>query len=184
MNKYQFRKQMLIKRANISNKQNKSDKIFKNICNFFKEKNLNLQNLKIASYLSIKNEVSTQLINQNFEIYLPIIHPYKKHCLWFAKDTKKYKKNQYNISEPFHNESNILAPWELDIIIVPLVAFNSKKYRMGMGGGFYDFSFQLKKKFNHPLIIGIAFNEQCNDDIIINEHDIKLDKIITQTMVI
>ena len=141
--------------------------------------------LRIASFVSLENEIDTQTINQHFnEFYLPIVHPILKHGLWFAKDCKKYYLNKYKIKEPVHCARDIVAAWELDIIIVPIVGFNEDKYRMGMGGGFYDYSLSFKKTYKSPLTIGIAFDEQQNNDIIIDEYDIKLDAIITPTRIL
>ena len=61
---------------------------------------------------------------------------------------------------------------------------NSEKYRMGMGGGFYDYSLQFKRDHKFPITIGVAFDEQQNNDIIINEYDIKLDIVITPTRIL
>lgn len=46
--------------------------------------------------------------------------------------------NQYNILEPVHNVKDIVSESALDVIIVPLVAFDKRGVRLGMGGGFYD----------------------------------------------
>ena len=97
---------------------------------------------------------------------------------------QKYHKNKFAILEPIYNVNDVLAPWEIDIIIVPLVAFNDNKYRMGMGGGYYDYSFQFKKNNLQPIMVGIAFDEQQNNDIIVDNHDLCLDVIITPTRIL
>lgn len=181
MNKYDIRDELLLTRKNIKNRDILSQKICSSTIKYIDN---NLSNPKVASFLSINSEVDTKLINDHFETHLPIIHPYRKHSLWFAKDTKKYNKNKYSICEPEYEVHNILAAWEIDVIIVPLVGFNSQKYRMGMGGGFYDYSLQFKKHHQLPITIGVGFDEQQNNDIIINEHDIKLDVVITPTRIL
>jgi 5-formyltetrahydrofolate cyclo-ligase len=137
--------------------------------------------LKIASFLPLPNEINTSLINSVFEVYLPIVHPTLKHGLWFVKDNKNYYKNKYKINEPIYKPTDVIAPWELDIIIVPIVGFTETKYRMGMGGGFYDYSLKFKKHHKEPITIGVAFDEQQNNGIIIDSYDIQLDTIITPT---
>ncbi|KEI35757.1 5-formyltetrahydrofolate cyclo-ligase [Allofrancisella frigidaquae] len=181
MNKSQIRKQLLQIRNDLPNKDLLSEDIANKVINYI---NQNFTTPKIASFLSLKNEVNTKTVNNYFEVYLPIIHPFIKHGLWFAKDTKSYYKNKYKINEPIYSITKVIAPWELDIIIIPLVGFNKQKYRMGMGGGFYDYSLDFKKNFNYPLSIGIAFDEQQNNDIIIDRHDIQLDVIITPTRIL
>jgi len=140
--------------------------------------------LKIASFISLPNEINTTLINAAFETYLPIVHPTIKHGLWFVKDNGNYCKNKYKIKEPTYKPCDVTAPWELDVVIVPIIGFNSDKYRMGMGGGFYDYSFSFKKPNKKPITIGIAFDEQQNNAIIIDSYDIQLDTIITPTRVL
>ena len=183
MQKSNIRKISLQTRANIKDKKILSQKACERTLEYFEQKFPN-KNLKIASFLSFNDELDTSLINKIINTHLPIIHPYKKHCIWFAKDTKLYSKNKYGINEPLFTIQDIFAPWELDIVIVPLVAFNEQKYRMGMGGGFYDYSFQFRKNLQEPIMIGIAFDEQQNNDIIIDKHDLSLDVIITPTRVL
>jgi len=57
---------------------------------------------------------------------------------------------------------------------------------MGMGGGFYDFSFSFKNKLkiNTPIMIGVAFSQQLNNDIIVEKHDCKLNYIVTQDFIL
>ncbi|ASG68992.1 5-formyltetrahydrofolate cyclo-ligase [Francisella halioticida] len=182
MNKTQIRKHLLDSRNNLKNKNSLSTKLNQKVINHIQ--NIS-ENAKIASFLSLKNETDTSLINTYFDnIYLPIVHPFVKHGLWFAKDSKNYYLNKYKIKEPIYKPQDIVAPWELDVIIVPVVGFTKDRYRMGMGGGFYDFSLSFKNTNNVPITIGIAFDEQQNDAIIINTYDIQLDTIITPTRIL
>lgn len=64
-----------------------------------------------------------------------------------------------------------------DILIVPCLGFNSEKYRLGYGGGFYDR--WLKAHQPAPLSIGLAFAEQ-QTDFAIEAHDYRLDQIVTE----
>ena len=136
---------------------------------------------KIGSFLSLPNEINTSLINAAFEVYLPIVHPTIKHGLWFTRNNGNYYENKYKIKEPFYKPTDAIAPWELDVVIVPVVGFTDTKYRIGMGGGFYDYSLSFKKHNKKPITIGIAFDEQQNNDIIADSFDIQLDTIITPT---
>ncbi|OEZ33341.1 5-formyltetrahydrofolate cyclo-ligase [Francisella endosymbiont of Amblyomma maculatum] len=182
MDKNQIRRQLLDIRNSITNKTYLSEQISSKLISHIQ---VNFTNPKIASFVSLKNEIDTQTINNHFEnIYLPIIHPFIKHGLWFAKDSKSYYLNKYKIKEPIYSFKDIITAWELDIIIVPIVGFTSDKFRMGMGGGFYDYSLSFKKTHKYPLTIGIAFDEQQNNAIIIDIHDIKLDLIITPTRIL
>jgi 5-formyltetrahydrofolate cyclo-ligase len=182
MNKNQTRQELLNIRNNLIDKKKLSDKVSSKVIQYIEN---NFSNAKIASFISLNNELNTSLINKHFDkIYFPIIHPFRKHSLWFAKDSKEYYLNKYKIKEPSYNIRDIIAPWELDIVIVPMVGFNKDKFRMGMGGGFYDYTLSFKKTHKSPVTLGIAFDEQQNNDIIIDSYDIKLDLIITPTRIL
>ncbi len=65
-----------------------------------------------------------------------------------------------------------------DVLLVPLVAFNKYKFRLGYGGGYYDrYIHKTKKKI---LTIGMAFSFQEVKILSINKHDKKLDFIFTE----
>ncbi|WP_440615488.1 5-formyltetrahydrofolate cyclo-ligase [Cysteiniphilum sp. 6C5] len=148
---------------------------------------------KIASYYASAEEISPrwidEILGKTHELYYPALHPFKKRQLFFAKRTKNKRLNKYYLKEPLFIAENILAPWELDLIIVPLVGFDSHKNRIGMGGGFYDSSLALCKAFNNTEFVGIAFDEQQFDEfehkpIAMNDWDIKMHTIITPTRII
>ncbi|WP_116964109.1 5-formyltetrahydrofolate cyclo-ligase [Fastidiosibacter lacustris] len=148
-----------------------------------------LTNKNIASYFATDEEISPYYINQRLKaknnlLYYPILHSFHTRHLWFSVDTQKYARNKYQLLEPIFYANNILAPWELDIIIIPLVGFNKHKQRIGMGGGFYDTTLRYCKKFNNVQFIGIAFDEQQHDSVAMNSWDITMDAIITPTKII
>jgi len=84
------------------------------------------------------------------------------------------KQGKYGILEP---SSVIEVDKELvDLIIVPGVAFDRRGYRIGYGRGYYD---KVLKDFNGKTI-GLAFSLQIVDSIPAEEHDIKVDRVITE----
>lgn len=80
------------------------------------------------------------------------------------------------LQEPFANKK-ILDP---DIILVPLLAFDEKLYRLGYGGGYYDRAIAKLRQIKKIITIGIGFNGQKVDNIPIEPHDEKLDYILTE----
>jgi 5-formyltetrahydrofolate cyclo-ligase len=87
----------------------------------------------------------------------------------------------YGIREPKAGSSTI-SPQELDIVIVPAVAFDKKLNRLGYGGGYYDRFLQKINK--NTLVIGICFDFQIIDNLPTKEHDIKMDLIISEKRII
>jgi 5-formyltetrahydrofolate cyclo-ligase len=69
---------------------------------------------------------------------------------------------------------------EPDVLIVPLLAFDARGYRLGYGGGFYDRTLQGLRAKRPTLAVGYAFAAQQVADVPIDENDQKLDVIITE----
>ncbi|MCF6808620.1 5-formyltetrahydrofolate cyclo-ligase [Thiotrichales bacterium 19S9-12] len=118
---------------------------------------------------------------KNIYLYLPIVHPLIKHGLWFSpyqQDETLYP-NRFGIYEPFFNSQSIKAPWEMDLVFMPLVAFDSTGNRIGMGGGYYDFSFQFRANHTKPKLIGCAYEFQKVDQCPSDNWDIPIDGILT-----
>ncbi len=85
------------------------------------------------------------------------------------------KINKFGIPEPV--SSKIFFP---DILLVPLVAYDSNLNRLGYGGGFYDRYIEKIEKIKKIIKIGLAFSFQKIDSIPIDKYDKKLDFIITE----
>ena len=66
---------------------------------------------------------------------------------------------------------------KIDIVLVPVVAFSIDGNRLGYGGGFYDKWFDLNPS---TVKIGLAYSFQQFDELIAEEHDIKLDFVISE----
>ena len=93
--------------------------------------------------------------------------------LWSFNDPLSI--NKYGIPEPILNKEKVHP----DILIVPMVAFDSKLNRLGYGGGYYDRKIKLLKKNKNFLAIGLAFNFQKHSLIPVSKYDEKLDYIVT-----
>lgn len=87
------------------------------------------------------------------------------------------------MSEPLGGK--LAATDEFDFVLAPLVAFDMKRNRIGMGGGYYDRAFAKNKlsAFDDALpIAGLAFDVQRVDEITSNPWDIRLSQIFTETL--
>ena len=85
-------------------------------------------------------------------------------------------KSDYGIREPRKTDSP-LSPSKLDLVIVPGVAFDEEKNRLGYGGGFYDRFFDELR--DDVKKIAICYDEQLLTEVPTEEHDKKVDMIIT-----
>ena len=84
--------------------------------------------------------------------------------------------NKYGIPEPI--KSKKIVP---DVVLVPLLAFDKQKFRLGYGGGYYDTFLKNNEKRNRSITtIGIAFSFQKYNKLPLSKHDKKLDYILTE----
>ncbi|MCW1917372.1 5-formyltetrahydrofolate cyclo-ligase [Rhodobacter sp. KR11] len=73
------------------------------------------------------------------------------------------------------------GPWiEPQVMIAPLLSFDARGYRLGYGGGFYDRTVQALRARHKVTVIGFAFAAQEVDEVPIDQHDEKLDAIVTE----
>lgn len=140
--------------------------------------------LYIGSYKSFAHEVNTEVVNfaiiKDHTLALPVITDFKKSLMEFAKFNMhdKLQINSYGILEPILNVDSYIDLPLLDILIVPLLAFDKDGNRLGMGGGFYD---RILKKLDKKCVtVGFSFSSQQIENVPTNIHDVPLDEIITE----
>lgn len=143
-----------------------------------------MQAKRIASYQAFQGEMSPDFLTEqlNFQsLLLPKIDNFCRRSMRFydAKQTKL--KNRFGIWEP----AGTGIPADLrhvDVVLLPLVAFDRIGNRIGMGAGFYDraLSFRLNQsRIKRPLLIGIAHALQEVTKLSRQFWDVPLDAIIT-----
>lgn len=130
----------------------------------------------VFCYISFSYEIDTHLIIdhafKNKRVAVPVIIN-DKIVPALLTNFEKLKKNKFGIYEP---EEIIPVPIdEIDITIVPALAFSPIGYRIGYGGGFYDRFLKEYKGFS----LGMAFKDFLITDIIPDENDMPVDKVIT-----
>jgi 5-formyltetrahydrofolate cyclo-ligase len=139
----------------------------------------------IACYLSVPGEVDTWRIitrawRMKKRIFAPVVKKNNRMCFQeIDADTALYR-NSYGLYEPC--DGDFISARELDIVITPVVAFDSRNCRIGMGGGYFDrtFAFLRHRNFHfHPKLVGVAFACQEVEEIAANPWDIQLFRIVT-----
>jgi len=88
----------------------------------------------------------------------------------------------YNIPEPKEDALRPYNPDQIDLLIVPGVAFDLKGNRLGYGGGYYDRFFELLKR-GTPLV-ALVFDLQVVPEVPVEEWDRRVDLIVTEKRVI
>jgi len=90
------------------------------------------------------------LTHQGYYVYLPILVGEK---LKFAKMGKLFRKNRFGIDEPIF--SPLVGAHKMDLILMPLVGFDTNKNRLGMSGVFYDNTLSLHTKLKNLRVPGL-----------------------------
>ncbi|MCD6055738.1 MAG: 5-formyltetrahydrofolate cyclo-ligase [Gammaproteobacteria bacterium] len=142
----------------------------------------------IALYHSIDGEMPAESISQLIwqskkAAYLPVVTPIQSQlCFAPYRQNTPLIRNSFGILEPEANLGIIIDPALLDIVIVPVVAFDNQGHRLGRGGGYYDKTFSfLRKQFLHkPRLIGLAYAFQEQAQLPVDEWDIALSAVITE----
>ena len=175
MNKSEIRKKILKTR-----KQNSSKTLeihFKDISKVLKKKNF--FGKIVGGYYPYNQEVDVIKILEKFEK--------KKYQISLPKINKNFQMNFFHWSK---NEPLVINKYGIpeqisekviytDILLVPLLAFDSRLYRIGYGGGYYDRYIKKIKQKKNITTIGLAYSFQKIKEVPINKHDIKLDFVIT-----
>ncbi len=120
-------------------------------------------------------KVLNEFEKQNYIITLPKIKKNSQMDFFYWSTKDPLAVNKYGIPEP--TSKKIKYP---NILLVPLVAFDSSLNRVGYGGGFYDRYINRIKKNQKIITIGLAYSFQKVKKIPVNKYDNKLDFIITE----
>ena len=125
--------------------------------------------------------LATKALFRGKSCFLPSLHPIKKNQLWFGDYQGAMIKNKFGIQEPDPKRNSMISANQLDIVFMPLVAFDHSGGRLGMGGGFYDRTFEFLKLKNQqkPKLIGLAHHFQMVEHLPIESWDVPLSAIIT-----
>ena len=145
---------------------------------------------RIAAYLAFDGEADPMelmisAVEQGKQVYLPMVVG-KSKPLTFAPWTPStpMEKNRFNILEPQVDPSEFISADQLDFVVTPLVGFDERCNRIGVGGGFYDRTFAF---LNEPgriktvQLVGFAFELQKLPTIQPQEWDIRLDAVVTES---
>jgi 5-formyltetrahydrofolate cyclo-ligase len=116
-------------------------------------------------------------------IHLPVITNYRAHRMRFARyePGAPLLDNRFGIPEP--KLGDFISVAQLDLIVVPLVAVDSRGTRVGSGAGFYDRSLQRLRRtriWRRPRLVGLAYEFQRVPSIDAHPWDIPVDAVLTE----
>ena len=173
-----FRKDFIRKRYILKRKKyyKKIDiKFFNPLINLLKIKKYAVKNIGIYYPSNFELDILKILdilFFKKLNFLLPVINSKQNMNFYKWKKNDILFVNEYGFLEPF--KSKKVTP---DVLIVPLLAFDKFKNRLGYGKGYYDKFFNQHKKL---LSIGVAFSFQKYHKLPVNTKDHKLDFVITE----
>ena len=137
--------------------------------------------LKLGLYFPSSFEVNVlKLLENNYldnqNILLPVIEKNNQMNFFSWKKNQILLVNKFGMLEPV--KSKLKIP---NFMIVPTLAFDKNKYRLGYGKGFYDrYLKKHLKRSSNIITVGIAFSFQNHHKLPIDKNDVKLDYILTE----
>lgn len=131
---------------------------------------------RILMYHSLPDELSTHKFLSRWKdrkrFYLPRVNGVNLDILPYNES--RLELGSFHIEEP--TGDNLADPDEIELIVVPAVAFDYKGNRLGRGKGFYDRLLSETKATK----IGVGYEFQLIDELPAEPHDIPMDMVITQ----
>ncbi len=152
-----------------------------NILNNIKPAIEEIENEYIGTYISFRDELDTKKLNQyllerELNLALPAIDFQTKEINFFMYDKNtELIENKFSILEPKKRDKVIFPK----IILIPLLGYSKSGFRLGYGGGYYD-KYLSKNGIGDVKKIGIAFSFQEVEEIPVEDHDERLDWILTE----
>ena len=157
-----------------------SEKFFIPLIKLIKRK---FKNKKIDISLYYPNSFEVNILKildvnffKKFNFLFPIVEENNSMNFYKWKKRDVLNINKYGIPEPLKSKKKIPS-----VLLVPLLAFDNYKNRLGYGKGFYDrYLNKFIRNNNKTLTIGVAFSFQRYNKLPVNNRDFKLKYIITE----
>lgn len=131
----------------------------------------------ILIYHSLPDELSTQRFlakwNGKKHFYLPRVNGVNLEILPYEES--RLELGAFHIEEPTGN--NTVSPDDIELVVVPGVAYDRFGNRLGRGKGFYDRLLQSTRATK----VGVCYEFQLLDEVPSEEHDVKMDMVISQS---
>jgi 5-formyltetrahydrofolate cyclo-ligase len=135
----------------------------------------------VSGFSAIRDEIDPaplleRLACEGHRLALPVLQGKGQPLLfrqWSPGDATK--SATWGIAEPLPDRP-VLEP---DVVLVPLLAFDAKGYRLGYGGGFYDRTLARLRALKPVVTIGIGYDELKIDAVPHLDYDERLDWVLT-----
>jgi 5-formyltetrahydrofolate cyclo-ligase len=130
---------------------------------------------RVSAFLPFDGEIDPARFLQRARalgchVYFPVVASLRNRRMRFVTD-------------PARPGRDAIGPRWLHLVIVPLVGFDDRGHRLGMGAGLYDRHFDFlhhRRAWRRPLLLGVAFEAQKVPRLSDAAHDVQLDGVVTE----
>ena len=145
----------------------------------------------IGAYVAVRGEIDPAPLvewawTRSTPVFVPRVTAGRTMVFAQWQPGSEHRVGAFGIPEPGHH-ARIRAAGRLAAVLVPVVAFDRRGSRLGMGAGFYDRTFEFRRhqpRGSAPVLIGLAYAWQEVEALERQSWDIPLDYIVTETEVI
>ena len=148
-------------------------------------------NTRVAAYLPVDGEFDPGPLlalarSRGCRVCVPVLLPLRGRMAFGPLDAPDaaWRVNRYGLREPGGMPALLLRPRDLDLVLVPLVAFDAAGHRLGMGAGYYDRAFAFLRQrsaWRRPRLVGLAFDLQQAPAIEPAAWDVPLWGVLTES---
>lgn len=143
---------------------------------------LHLETGVVSGFVPYKSEIDTlPLLNRlhrgGWQTALPIVIAAGEPLVFRAwAPGEPLKPGAWDIPIPTKDAPEVFP----DVLLVPMLAFDRRGYRLGYGGGFYDRTLEKLRILKKVVAVGVAYHAQMVDEVPIGPHDAPLDYVMTE----
>lgn len=142
-----------------------------------------VQNARVVmSYAALPTELDLDalhklLAGRGIKLCWPVCHTPGQMQAYSPLAGDSWARDNCGIPAPDPARSALIAPWDIDVVLVPCVAFDADKNRLGWSAGYYD---RYLPQCQRAVKIAAAYDVQRVDSIPTDEFDVRMDAVVTE----
>lgn len=146
----------------------------------------------VAGYWAVRGELPlnlavASLARRKQKYFLPVLREARQLRFAEYREGVALQGNRFGIPEPEVPSGRLQTAGDMDVILLPLLAFDRQGHRLGTGGGWYDSSLAFlgnEPRPARPLLVGVGYAFQEIETVPIEPWDIDLDYVATEAELI